>query len=83
MTDLEYLEFPVEQKAFPTESNLNHDSEAEQAVGCADGNDFPRQNTETDSVDCYPADLLLPFLLPNKFEDCSDSALQVVETLKL
>ena len=77
MTDLDYLEFPV------AESNLNHDSEAELADGCADGNDFPGQNTETDLVDGYPVDLLLPFLLPSKLESYPDLALRVVGILKL
>ena len=72
MTDLEYPDFLAERKAFQTESKLDHDSVAEQADGHDNGKDFPEQNTETDSVDCYLADLLLPSLLPNRLEDCSD-----------
>ena len=72
MTDLEYPDFLAERKAFQTESGLDHGSEAEQADGHDNGKDFPEQNTETDSVDCYLADLLLPFLPPSKFVDCSD-----------
>ena len=70
MTDLDYPDFLAERKAFQTESKL--DSEAEQADGHDNGKDFPEQNTETDLVDGYLADLLLPFLPPSKFVDCSD-----------
>ena len=72
MTDLDYPDFLAERKAFQTVSNLNHDSVAEQADEHDNGKDFPGQNTETDSVDCYLVDLLLPFLPPSKFVDCSD-----------
>ena len=72
MTDLEYPDFLAERKAFQTVSKLDHDSEAEQADGHDNGKDFPGQNTETDLVDGYPVDLLLPFLLPSMLVDCSD-----------
>ena len=83
MTDLEYPDFLAERKAFQTVSNLNHDSVAEQADGHDNGKDFPEQNKEKDLVDSYPADLLLPFLLPSKLESYPDLVLRVVGILKL
>jgi len=83
MTDLEYLDFLAERKAFQTASGLGHGSEAEQADGHDNGKDFPEQNKEKDLVDSYPADLLLPFLLPSKLESYPDLVLRVVGILKL
>ena len=83
MTDLEYPDFLAERKAFQTASGLGHGSEAEQADGHDNGKDFPEQNKEKDLVDSYPADLLLPFLLPSKLESYPDLVLRVVGILKL